>query len=256
MNSFTEKYGLITHGINRTYNVPINKRVYGYERANLELLKVEEFEIHKEPWNKVLVQLVTFLQKKHNKTKNELLDFKITWAKGVIFDTKKFQINCAEIEPGLWFNNSYASNHAIMLIQDLISFYKLKESDCKFVVHLPCMSEPLEVIKYFKGETIRNFQLYLLDENLSETAVQNVIRGIEMLNKVLVKLNLGSNDFFLVDNRAALSNMKSKCLFYCKDKGLLKDKKLKLAEKFLNYYSKFFYEYEMQLKVSERKSDF
>ncbi len=252
MNNFYEKYGLITHGINRAYKVPINKRVYGYERCTLVLLKIEELELKDIAWNKAMCLIGKYLQENHKKPISELKEFKVKWANGIIFADAKFQQNCCEIESDVWFNTGYASTHGIMLIQDLIEYYGIDPDKCEIIVHLPSMSEAEEVTKFYKTKIVESFKDYLLDENLSEKASESVIRGINTLNRILVKMNFGANDFYLVDDRQTLSNLKGKCLQYCKVNCVFNDSQLKLAERFLNYYSKFFYEYDMKLKVEER----
>lgn len=113
------------------------------------------------------------------------------------------------------------------------------------------MSEPEEVIKHYKENLLLCFKSFLLDEHLSEDACSSVIRSIETLNKILVKLNYGANDFFLMDDRSTLSLYKSKVLGYCKNYEIFKGKQLELARKFLDYYSDFFYEYEIKLLSEE-----
>ena len=247
MNQFYEKYGLITHGISRTYKVPTNDRVYGYERATISKIKIENLTIIECSWKKATYDIAKYLQNKYKLPLSELYSFRVDWTVAKVFQDHKFQANCEEISRDIWFNTGFSATHGIWLIQSLIKLFKVSEEDCEIIVHLPSMSEPEEVIKHYKENLLLCFKSFLLDEHLSEDACGSVIRGIETLNKVLVKLNFGANDFFLVDNRSTLSLIKSKVLNYCKEYEIFKGKQFELAKKFLDYYSEFFYEYEIEL---------
>lgn len=244
MNNFYEKYGLITHGISRTYIVSGFKRVYGYERANLVYVKIKDHKIEASSW-RIATQLVAqFLQANFPVSIDKLLSFRVDWTYVKFFDTRKYQTNCEEVEEGLWVSTNYSSTHAIYFFQDLVKFYGLSEDDLEIVVHLPSSSEPEEVIKYYKSHLLSSFKEYLADENLTEDAIGSVVRGIETLNKVLIKLNFGANDFFLMDSRTTLSLCKSKVLGYCKKEEIFKGKQMLLAERFLKYLTDFMKEYE------------
>ena len=247
MNQFYEKYGLITHGISRTYKVSTTDRVYGYERSTISKIKIEDLIVVDCSWKKATYDIAKYLQKTHKLPVSELYSFKVDWTTGKVFQDHKFQVNCEEIAGDIWFNTGFSSTHGIWLVQSLIKLFGVSEDDCEIIVHLPSMSEPEEVIKYYKENLLSNFKSFLLDEHLSEDACGRVIRSIETLNKILVKLNYGANDFFLMDDRTTLSLYKSKVLGYCKDYGIFKGKQLELARKFLDYYSEFFYEYEIKL---------
>lgn len=253
MNQFYEKYGLITHGISRTYKVPTLDRVYGFERATVSYIKIEDFKLKDCSWKKAIFEVGKYLQVKHKLPVEELYSFSVDWTTGLIYQDHKFQINCEQIAPDIWFNIGYASTHGIWLIQELIKLYKINPDDCEIIVHLPSMSEPEEVIKYYKELLLSNFKSYLLDEHLSEDTCGSVIRGIQTLNKVLVKLNCGANDFFLMDDRQTLSLYKSKVLAYCRDYGIFKGKQLDLAKRFLDYYSNFLREFEIETLMKEGK---
>lgn len=253
MDDFYEKYGLITHGISRSYEVDLFIKSYGFDRANIEYLKIEDLEIKDSTWKDATFSVAKYLQTRHETPLSMLFDFNVEWSKCKIYQNYKFQINCEEILPDLWFNTGYSSTHGVWIIQELLSLYHIDIRKCKLLLHLPSMSEPYEVTSFFKQRIISNFKEYLIDENLSQEASENVIRGIENLNKILVKLNCGANDFFLIDNRKYLSANKSKVLSCCKKYNVFDDRKMKLAKKFLDYYSDFFKEYELRLLIEEKK---
>lgn len=97
MNQFYEKYGLITHGISRTYKVSITDRVYGYERATISKIKIEDLTIIECSWKKATYDIAKYLQNKYKLPLSELYSFRVDWTIAKVFQDHKFQVNCEEI---------------------------------------------------------------------------------------------------------------------------------------------------------------
>ncbi len=240
---FKEKYNLLLLGNLRVYSIPIIGRVYGYERCTPKLLIVDGFQCTSTSWKDLLLQFVQYLLCNFKKNKEELFSFHVEWSKANIFSDKEFQKNCLKIEENLYLSHNFTGAHYVWFIQDLLAFFAVNPKDFQFLIHVPSMNEPEEVKQNFKLFVVENFKTYLKGQNKSEKAISIIINNIEKINKVLVKLNIGTNDFFLIDDLKVYLVVKGKAIKFLRDYGLLNEEQIDVANKYILHLYNFLKSY-------------
>ena len=70
-----DMYGLILENGVRFYKMPLDKRVYGYERSSVKRFIVEGKDITESSWGTTVANLANYLQNKYPKPIEELISF-------------------------------------------------------------------------------------------------------------------------------------------------------------------------------------
>lgn len=157
------------------------------------------------------------------------------------------------MECGLWLNTNYTSTHGVWLIQDLLNYFDISLSQCELIMRIPSMSEPTTIAEHYRIKATNAFIRYLKDENLDDKSIKRVLNGIEYFNKILVKMNCGYNNYYLMDSKTTLSLVKSKMFKYAEKYCIFNERQTELAHKFLDYFTKFFKEYETQCLLEQSR---
>jgi len=230
----------VQFGIERYYYSPIETRDWDLENVTPSYLVVEEKIIDERTWVHTIQELAQYLQEKYPKSIQELLNYRVDWSKASIYSETKSINNMVSIQPNLYVSVNFTARHSGWFIQDLLTFYNIDKNDCFLIVHKPPRAEPAEVQKVVESQLIDEFKLFLVTKGLCDDKIDNIVRGIKSINKLLDKMNCSYNNFFLFDNLNLLSTIKSR-LFQEKYKFVVwNEKQDAFARECLSHLTNFF----------------
>lgn len=228
----TDKYvksdiyeGLVFDGLKRYYVEDLTKRNFTLENTTPHEITIFGNTVVEHSWGIMLVKVVDLLIENQPKSKEDLLNFRVTWTKTAMFSESK-KTNHRILKNGLYLNCNHTAQHSCWLIQDILDFFGLDKSDVYFLIHRSPKAEPKSVRELLKTETKENFKKYLCEvcsktEDEAEQLI-NILDGD--LNKVLSKISPSYNDFFLFDEYPYAYNYYKKTKEYLEARMQLKDR--------------------------------
>lgn len=245
------KHHVLTDGLKRIYYMHVHDRrldMLGTTPTRLIMFTTPDwgnsgskgngpslYALYPDSWIGLLKELVTFLQANKPKTKEELLAFETDWNTVKLFRESKDITNMMELEDGLYFSYNYSGNHSSWIVSELLKYYGIEHGILYY--HRTTFSEPKEVLDVIREERISLLKDSLINDNgLSEEKADKVISTIDqVLNKLLVKENIGYNDFFAFDDKTLFANTKSKILARLPYITHWSQKQIDTARKYLDY---------------------
>lgn len=236
---FTEKYGMYLIGGRRIYSIPLNERKYGYERCIPFYLKLNDFVNNDNRFARVIPELFKYLQAKYPKPIEDFIKFRTPWSRAAVFGDHKFMANCVQVLDNLYMSINFTGLHATWFIQDLINFFNPKIEDYLFYVRVPCMNEPIEVKNDFGILVVESFKIHLKEQGKTDKSIEIILKNIGKLNKFLQTLNIGWNDFYLIDELKNYQVIKARVFDYIRKHQILNEDHLEIANKSLNYLYNF-----------------
>lgn len=228
-----DKYGLIFEDGIRYYKMPLDKRVFGYDRSSFRRFVMENNTIVEESWGSALLKIVEYLQTKHTKPVEELLAYRTEWSNASIFGTEKFITNSREFVPGLFISVNFSHTHYVWIIQDLLKFYGINPNDCELIVRTPTMGEPEEIKTIYRTLVIEEYKKYLKNKGYDELSIKKCVSGVDTINKVLVKMNCADNDFYLIDEDKTFGSIRNRLGVYNNSERIFNEKQMNTVSKIL-----------------------
>ena len=252
------KYHIISDGLQRRYIQAVNERRYdldyvtpielvilvdrNWEEDNGDLIispSVVNKRFESRSWVQLLKEMVTYLQNKSPKSKEELLAYRTDWSKAPIFSDSKSIDNMVEIENELFFSVNYTATHSTWIIGDLLEFYGISVG--YLVLHRTPISEPKEVREEVGKVRREEFKDYLIAfKGKDEEKASKIVKNFDALNKVLAKMGTSYNDFFLFDDTLALSNYKSRMLKDYPKYIQWNESQVKTVQRYLDYITHYY----------------
>lgn len=234
-----EKYGLIVSGIKRYYKVPLEGRVYSFERSIPKILYIDGFDISGKSWSEVYIQFVNHLISMYAINKEKLYNYKFTWSKAPVFTIKKETTNSFKVADNLYASNNFRSIHYIWAVQDLLKLFGINPKTCYLIVHSPSIGEPLEVKQQYLLVVKHQFKQFLKEEGYNEKTTEIILKNLNILNKYLVNMNSGADDFFLVDDLIKYDTLRYKVINAIKIENKFNPKQIETIKKVFTIYKQF-----------------
>ena len=263
---------MLTDGLERRYVISTMERRYDLENVTpFELVFLVPTKWEKEPdsyipplmnkkiesrsWTQLIKELVIYLQEKSPKSKEVLLEYRTDWSKAPIFTTGKAIDNMVKIDGDLYCNINHTATHSSWLIGDLLRLYDLNLGF--IIVHRPPEAEPEEIKKEIGDMRRKEFKEYLISVyGKSEESANKIIKNIDVLNKILVKMGTSYNDFFLFDSTVMLSTYKSKVLLNIRKYVAWEEKQIEKAKRYLDYLSNYYTKVMKEAKNHKDRLDY
>lgn len=183
----------------------------------------------------MLVKLFKYLQEKHPKTKDELLEYRTDWTRAAIFRTEKTTTNSVLVDENLWMSHNFTGSHYVWIIQDLLKFFYPNLDNYTFTIRVPSLNEPEEIKQYFKNDIIEKFKAFLREKGKNVNSISTIIKNIEKVNAILQEMNIATNDFFLIDDLVIFKCTKARVFEYLRKRQMMNDDQIGIANHSLNY---------------------
>ena len=262
------KHHILSDGLQRRYIISTAERRYDLDFVtpielhfiaptgiSSEYSKPKEVVFKNRSWVQIVKELGIYLQTHFNKAKEELYNYRTDWSKAPIYSNHQSIDNMVEIESDLFLSVNFTATHFSWIIGDLLSLYNIHVG-C-LVVHRTPISEPQEI-----KDVVGNFRRIEFKEFLvsvkykTDEKADKIIKNIEVMNKILVKMGTSYNDFFLFDDTLMLSNFKSKLLSKCYKYVHWTDSQIETAKKYLGYLTDYYTNVMKESKCNKNNVEF
>lgn len=251
LDGFYQKYGLIIEGNKRLYSFDLGEKLPLLENCVPYLFKYENIEIYESNRNKMALGILKELDKINHVSEEDLLKLKYDWSLAPVF-SKIQRVNFTKFKD-IYLNTNHTSTHSMMSIQLLLKTYGVDITKAEFLIRKHFVSEPKEVRDFFINETQKEFKMKLCFNGFSEAKADVYVNNFKVINKLLSKLSVGFDNFFLFDDVNYFACYKNKCIDIAKNEYGRTSKNVISITKTLNQYEEFI-RYRDFFKVFSSKS--
>ena len=231
------KYRCKMDGIKRLYFVDLSNSDYDLRHSNLFSFKLDSFEKNDVPWQKFIIELVTYLSDYCN-----LFLFKPDWGEASIFTALSIKSsNETKIKEGLFLNWNVVNYNLYKFIRDLILFSKVSLKNFEWLILKAPKAEPQE-IKHLIEKRMKEFvKTELLNDGHSEEEIKEMYACIHTVNLRLFEYTHTSySNLYLISDKTTLQAIISRFIEKAKtNKNISKEKLQKIGFYLGLYYSMF-----------------
>ena len=246
-NELKEKYKLCILNGKRYYEYDMTIPMTHLDETVPYLFKYEDIEICASSWGKMTIEILKAIDDIHPKSEEELLGIHYDWTSTDIFSRDK-RTNYTQYK-NLYLNTNHTATHSMMNIQGLLKAYGIELSSCYFLLRKHFVAEPLEIKTAVRDETIYYFSKMLNLRGYSDASVEKLLNNFNVINKYLIKVSPGFDDFFLFDEYSSFFNYETRVMEYLRGKTYSNaDETYRIIKRCLKkledfYKDRAFYEY-------------
>ena len=239
-DELSKRYGIVLLSNKRFYREDLTKRDFTLENTRPEYFRIIGDEFSESSWGKMLKEVVDYLIKEYEPTRDELLNINLEWSKQKVFREDSTLSSHQLLECGLYLNTNHTALHSCWVLQDLLKFFNVDLKDVELLIHRQPIAETKEVKNFFINFNRDNFKYYVLNiEKKSDEYYKVVENGIKYIDQFINRYFQSYESIYLIDDILTYGSIKSKMLQKMKETNFTSEKNIQTFNKIMTLYTKY-----------------